>query len=393
LPTLALAGFLCACNQSEAPPMQALPVTYQVVQPTSVPYAVEVMAQTEGAKETEVRAQVGGVLVKQFYVEGEKVKKGQPLFEIDRRPYEIAVAEARARAEQTARDFKRMKSLLPLRGVSQKDYDDAESANQMAQAALRQAQLDLSWSTVVAPVSGISGRAVKSVGNLITVGTDSLLTAITQNDPMWVRFSLAESEIAKLPGGKLDPADITAIELVLPNGQLYTAQGKMNFLASTIDTVLGTRQLRAEFDNPDDALLPGQFVRARLIAGEHKGIFLVPQAAVVQNMQTDMLMTVGPDNKVVPKPVKLGDWHGQDWIVLSGLNPGDKIIVDNLMKLRPGIPVDPHEAASVAAPAPAAAPEKAAASAPAASAAPAQEAPAPQEATSEAAKPAAQAGQ
>lgn len=359
---------LAACSGSEAPQgpaMGPLPVTVMEMQPQRVPNAVEIMAQTEGAKETEVRARVGGILMKQLYQEGQSVKAGQPLFQIDRASYEIAHAEAKARADQTERELARLKKLLEVQGVSRKEYDDGVSANDVAQAALRQAQLNLSWTTVTAPVDGVTGRAEKSVGNLITTGTDSLLTTVYQNDPMWVRFSLAESEAAKLPGGRLTPNTVTGVELVLADGSVYPHQGKLNFLASSIDTTLGTQQLRAEFSNKDGQLLPGQFVRVRLLAGDQDGVYLVPQSAVLQTEKGSLVMVADAENKVAPRPIKTGEWLGKDWVVLGGLNPGDKVIIDNLMKLKPGAPVAPH-APGAAPGAPGAAPAGAPAAAPAA---------------------------
>ncbi|HQU80056.1 MAG TPA: efflux RND transporter periplasmic adaptor subunit [Azonexus sp.] len=335
---------LAACSKSEAPPKTggAMPVTVLEMQPRSVPNAVEIVAQTEGAKETEVRARVGGILMKQLYQEGMPVKAGQPLFQIDRAPYEIAHAEAKAKADQATRELARLKKLVDIQGVSRKEYDDAISANELAQAALRQAQLNLSWTTITAPVDGVSGRAAKSVGNLVTVGSDSLLTSVYQNDPMWVRFSISTNEATRLPGGRLTPDVVTGVELVLPDGSVFPVKGKLNFLASTIDPTLGTRQLRAEFKNTEGRLLPGQFVRIRLLAGEQGGIFLVPQSAVIQSEQGNLVMTADAENKVAPRPVQTGEWFGKDWIVLDGLKAGDKVIVDNLMKLKPGAPVDPH---------------------------------------------------
>lgn len=359
---------LAACSGSEAPQgpaMGPLPVTVMEMQPQRVPNAVEIMAQTEGAKETEVRARVGGILMKQLYQEGQSVKAGQPLFQIDRASYEIAHAEAKARADQTERELARLKKLLEVQGVSRKEYDDGVSANDVAQAALRQAQLNLSWTTVTAPVDGVTGRAEKSVGNLITTGTDSLLTTVYQNDPMWVRFSLAESEAAKLPGGRLTPNTVTGVELVLADGSVYPHQGKLNFLASSIDTTLGTQQLRAEFSNKEGQLLPGQFVRVRLLAGDQDGVYLVPQSAVLQTEKGSLVMVADAENKVAPRPIKTGEWLGKDWVVLGGLNPGDKVIIDNLMKLKPGAPVAPH-APGAAPGAPGAAPAGAPAAAPAA---------------------------
>jgi len=363
-----LAG--CSADKPAAPVLGPLPVSVLDMQPQRVPTSIEVMAQTEGARETEVRARVGGILLKRLYQEGDVVKAGQPLFQIDRAPYEIALAEARARADQTQREMNRLKTLIEAKAISQKDYDDASSNNAIAQAALRQAELNLAWTTVTAPMAGTSGRAVKSDGNLIGTGADSLLTSIYQTNPMWVRFSLGESDLAKFPGGRVSAKDVSGVELVLPNGQVYAKPGKLNFLASNIDLTLGTQQLRAEFDNADNQLAPGQFVRIRLLTGERDGVFLVPQSAVIQSEQGPLVMLAGPDSKVAPRPVQAGEWRGKDWVILGGLQAGDKVIVDNLMKLRPGAPVAPHAAGEKpGAPAPAkdgaAAPAKETAAAPA----------------------------
>src|SRR5574343_967074 len=341
----ALIGALAAAGCSgdkpaAAPAMGPMPVTAIEMQAQKVPTSIEIMAPTEGARETEVRARVGGILVKRLYQEGDTVKAGQPLFQIDRAPYEIALAEAKAKAEQTAREASRLKGLAEAKAIAQKDYDDAVSANAMAQAALRQAELNLSWTLVTAPVAGTTGRAIKSDGNLISTA-DSLLTSSEQTNPIWVRFSLGESDLAKFPGGRMTQKDIKGVELVMANGQTYEKRGKLNFLATNIDTTLGTQALRAEFDNTSGQLLPGQFVRVRILTGERDGVFLVPQSAVLQTEQGTLVMTAGPENKVAPRPVKAGEWYGKDWVILGGLNAGDKVIVDNLIKLRPGMPVDP----------------------------------------------------
>lgn len=336
LAALALAG--CSGEKPAAPARGPLPVSVLTMAPQKVATSVDVMAQTEGARETEVRARVGGILVQRLYQEGEPVKAGQPLFQIDKAPYEIALAEARAKAEQTAREAVRLKGLVEAKAVSQKDADDAGSANAIAQAALRQAELNLAWTTVTAPVAGTTGRALKSEGNLIGTG-DSLLTSIYQTNPIWVRFSLGESELANFPKKRVTAKDVSGVELVLPDGTVYGKRGKLNFLAANIDTTLGTQALRAEFDNAEQTLLPGQFVRVRLLTGERDGVFLVPQAAVLQTEQGALLMTADAEGKVAPRPVKTGDWQGKDWVILDGLKAGDKVIVDNLMKLKPGMPV------------------------------------------------------
>jgi membrane fusion protein, multidrug efflux system len=246
------------------------------------------------------------------------------------------------------------------RAVSRKEYDDSTSSRQLAEAtiqqanaSIRQAELNLSYTRATAPLAGVTGRAEHSIGTLITTDANgSLLTTINQVTPVWVRFSLAEADLAKLPDGRLNRSTPVAIEILLPDGSSYPLKGRLNFAATAIDTRLGTQQLRAEFDNPRQLLLPGQFVTVRITAGERDKVFLVPQAAVVQTEKGNLVFTVDPDGKAQARPVKTGDWIGKDWTILSGLNAGDKVVVDNLLKLQPGVPVTaaPPEAPVAAAP-------------------------------------------
>ncbi len=323
-----------------APP--ALPVSVIEATPTTLPNILEITAQAEGAKETEVRARVGGILVKRLYEEGSAVTTGQPLFQIDPEPFKNALDESQARAKQTAREAARLKGLFGQQAVSRKEFDDATSANEVAQANLKTAQLNLSWTTVTAPVSGISGRAQRSEGNLIGTTIDgSLLTSIYQINPIWVRFGLSASDTSQLPGGRLDPAQKTEVALILPNGQVYEYPGTLNFLSMFIDPKLGTQQIRAEFLNPSNQILPGQFLKIRVTTGKQENVFLVPQAAVIQNERGFIVWTVGADNKVVPTPLKMGAWLGKNWIVRSGLKPGDRVVIDQIIKIRPGAMVAP----------------------------------------------------
>ena len=364
LSTLSATLLLAACSGKDQAPagppggaMPPLPVTALEMQPTRVETSVEAVAQTEGAREVEVRARVGGILEKRVFEEGSPVKAGQALYQIDRAPLETAVAQARAqlaevkaRVEQTQREAARLKGLLAQQAISQREYDTASSDNsvaqaavQAAQAALRQAELNLSYATVTAPVGGITGRSVVSEGTLLATGGGTLLTTVVQVNPMWVRFSIPEAELsAAMPDGRFKPQAIRGVELVLPDGSSYPVRGKLNFAASQIDPKLGTLQLRGEFANPDNVLLPGQFVRARLLTGERDGVFKVPQNAVMQTDMGAVVMLANADNKVEPRPVKTGNWSGKDWVILGGLKAGDKVIVDNLIKIRPGAPVAPH---------------------------------------------------
>ena len=355
---LAAAALLVACGKGGtatggAPP-PAVPVHIVKVEPRSVPISFDVVGQVEGSKQVEVRARVSGILVKQFYREGDPVREGAPLFEIDRAPFEVALAQARgqlaqasAQSAQAQREETRLKPLVADRAVSRKEYDDAVSARQLAEAAMqqasatvRQAELNLSYTSVAAPVSGISGRAEHSIGTLITTdAAGSLLTTVNQVSPVWVRFSLAQTDLAKLPGGRIGRGSPVDMQLVLPGGALYPQKGRLNFAATAIDTRLGTQQLRAEFDNTREQLLPGQFVTVRIAAGQRDNVFLVPQAAVVQTEKAFLVYAVDAEGKAQARPVKTGDWIGSDWTIMSGLNAGDRVIVDNLLKIRPGVAV------------------------------------------------------
>ncbi len=362
LSSAALAVLITGCGQqgadtrhAAAPAAPALPAAVLQVAPQRVPIAVEAVGQTEGSKEVEVRARVSGILQKRLYNEGELVRAGAPMFKIDAAPFEIALAQAKAqlaqeqaRNEQSRRESMRLKQLAAQKAISQKEYDDANSnlklsaaTLQAAEARVKEAELNLSYTSVIAPVSGVSGRAVRSEGSLITAGADSLLTSISQADPIWVRFSLAGSDLAKLPQQRLVRGAPVEISLVLPDGTPYPGKGRLNFAATQIDTRLGTQQLRAEFDNAKGQLLPGQFVRVQLVAGQRDNVFLVPQTAVMQAEAGYMLFVLDKEGKAALKPVQLGDWIGADWMVLGGLVAGDRVIVDNLLKLRPGAAVSP----------------------------------------------------
>jgi membrane fusion protein (multidrug efflux system) len=332
----------------------ALPVSVVEVRPTSVPISAEAVAQTEGAKEVEIRPRVGGILLRRLYEEGSAVKAGQPMFLIDPVPYQNALAQAKAqlseqkaRVAQTEREEKRLHVLLETQAISQREYDNAVSENAIALAALQQAEvrvrdaeLNLSYTHVAAPVSGISGRFRFSEGALVEAYS-SLLTTIVQLSPIWVRFSLSDNELAQL-GGPLNEQRVQQITLVFPDGREYEKKGELNFAASQIDPLLGTQQLRATFDNSDQRLLPGQFVRARVVTGEQDGVYLVPQVAVQVSDMGKTVYVVNEKNEATVRPVVTGRWVGRDWVILEGLNAGDKVIVDNLIKLRPGTPVAPH---------------------------------------------------
>lgn len=359
---LAASFFLAACSKGDQAAsaagagmaMPTMPVSVVEVQPTSVPISAEAVAQTEGAKEVEIRPRVGGILLKRLYEEGAAVKAGEAMFLIDPVPFQINLAQAqarlaeqKARVEQTRREEMRLKDLLATQSISQREYDNALSDNAIASANLqqieanvREATLNSSYTTVTAPVGGIAGRFQYSEGALVEANA-SLLTTIVQLSPIWVRFSFSDNELTGL-GGRITEKNVQEVTLTLPDGTEYRQKGKLNFAASQIDPALGTQQLRATFENADKRLLPGQFVRVRVTTGRHEGIFVLPQTAVLSGDQGKFVYVVNAKNEATPQPVVAGEWVGKDWVILEGLKAGDKVIVDNLIKLRPGSPVAPH---------------------------------------------------
>jgi membrane fusion protein (multidrug efflux system) len=330
----------------------ALPVGMVKTELRQVPITFEAVGRTEGSREVQVRARVAGILEKQRYTEGDTVKAGAVLFQIERAPFEIELAQARGTLEQelarnqlAQAEYERLKGLADRRAISQKEADQAasaarqaEAAVQVARARLRQAELNLSYTTVSAPIGGITGRAQQSIGSLVQPGNDSaVLTSLTRADPIWVRFALSEAEFAGLR--RVEPKDV-AVSLVLADGQPYDGPAKVNFAGSTVDAATGTVQMRAELANPKLQLLPGQFVRVRVVAGSQEAI-VVPQKAVQQNEGGRFVWVATPEGKAVQRPIKAGDWVGNGWVVLEGLKPDEQVIVDNLAKLRPDAPVAP----------------------------------------------------
>lgn len=347
-------------------PPPAIPVTVQRVSLERLPISLEAVGQAEGSREAEIRARVSGIVEKRLYTEGAPVNAGATLFVIDRAQYENAVAQARAavsqeraRQEQAQREAERLKPLAQNKAISQREYDEVVStvkqstaAIEGAQAKLAEAQLNLSYTNVKASIGGVTGRA-RSEGSLVAANTD-LLTTVTQVNPIWVRFSLAESDFERIRGA----ARNAQVQILNQDGSIAADSGRLNFAGSTIDPKLGTVQLRAEFSNPQLKWLPGQFVKIRVLAGVQDA-FLVPQAAVIQTEQARMVWIAEADGKVSMRPIQTANWIGNNWVVTGGLKAGEQVVIDNLMKLRPGATVQPN--APGAAPAAATAPTPSAA--------------------------------
>ncbi len=347
---------LAACSEGDArqgskgAAPAAVPVSVLEVALREVPVAFESVGRTEGSREVQVRARVTGILERQLYREGDSVAAGTLLFRIERAPFEIELAQARAALAQEAakqelaqQELERLKGLADRRAISQKEADQAASAVrqglaavQMTEARVRQAELNLSYTEVTAPIGGITGRAQQSIGSLVSPGADSaLLTTLTLGNPIWVRFALSEAEFARLRAA--DQRNIQ-VRLEMADGSAFPTPGKLNFSGSTVDPATGTVQMRAELANPKLGLLPGQFVRVRVIAGNQPAM-VVPQTAVMQNEGGRFVWVAQADGKAVQRPIRAGNWLGGDWVVLEGLKPGDRVVVDNLVRMRPGVTV------------------------------------------------------
>ncbi|HXR58622.1 MAG TPA: efflux RND transporter periplasmic adaptor subunit [Burkholderiales bacterium] len=340
------------------PPAQVAVIT---VEARSLPASYEYTGQTIGSREVEVRARVTGILQERNFKEGGPVKKGQSLFTIDPAPFiaaavraEADVSGAEARLAQAKKNASRLKPLFAEKAVSQKEYDDSTSAEAIADADLKsakarltEARLNLLYTKVESPVSGIAGRAQRSDGSLVS-GPDVLLTTVTQVDPIWVSFGVPDNEQLRINGevaaGRLElpKGGNFEVSIKLADGSAYPQTGKLNFSDVRVSGATGTSETRAELPNPKGVLRPGQFVRVTLKGATRPNAITVPQRAVLEGPQGKFVY-VTADGKAEARPVQVAEWTGSDWIIASGLKAGEQVIVDGVMKIGPGAPVQVAE--------------------------------------------------
>ena len=367
---LVVAAGLASCAK-EAPPPEAAPaieVTAVTVIPRDIPATYAFVGKTESARKVEIRARVQGFLEKRSYKEGEIVKAGQTLFLMDRKPFEAQLKVAKAALGQqearlrTARaNLNRVRPLAAQNAVSQKDLDDAIGQEQAAAAAVEaakaeviRAELDLGYTTIGSPVEGLSSFAVVQDGSYVDF-SNSLLTYVSALSPMRVSFSVSENQILKVrdeaASGRLDSPGTGdyEVEVVLADGSVFPEKGRITFADAELSDTTGTYLLRAEVPNKEALLRPGQFVQVKLSGAVRPKAIFVPKRAVLQTAQGNMVFVVAKDGKAEPRPVTLGEWFGEDWIVTEGLHGGDQVAVDGAIKLRPGLPVKVVEAAPASA--------------------------------------------
>jgi len=346
----------CKKEKTSVATVQTVEVTAVKVEPRTVPITFEWIAQTESSRQVEIRARVEGILEKRVYREGSLVHEGEVMFEMERKPFEARLAlvkaelgEQEARLANARQTLARVKDLSQKSVVSRQDLDDATNSERAAAAAVdaakakvTEAELNLSYTTVRAPITGLSSYATKHDGSYIGAGADSMLTYVAALDPIRVNFSVSENQLLRfrdeIKSGRLvvPPDDAFEVEVVLADGQIHPQKGRLTFgdLAFSRDT--GTYLVRAEVPNPEGDLRPGQFVHARLLGAVRPNAILIPKRSVLQGAQGSFVWVVGPQSKAELRPIEMGDWYGDDWFVNEGLQAGETVVVDGGIKVQPG---------------------------------------------------------
>ncbi|HEX8480201.1 MAG TPA: efflux RND transporter periplasmic adaptor subunit [Telluria sp.] len=338
----------------------------------------ELPARAEAVRVSQVRARVNGVVLKRLFEEGSEVKQGQSLFQIDPEPYEAQLnsaqaelGKAQANLAQAAAQADRYKPLVAANAVSKQEYTNVVAAQKQgeadvanARAQVRIAQINSGYASVRAPISGRIGRALVTEGALVSASEATQLALIQQTSTMYLNITQSATELQNLRKNAGSNTASVPVTVLMEDGTEYPRKGKLLFSDMSVDPTTGQVTLRAQVDNPDNQLLPGQYVRVRLSQAELPAGILVPQQAVTRSNQGDTLMVVSADGKIAPRTITIGSQKGSNWVVLSGLKEGENVMVDGFQKLQmlpPGTPVKPVKWTPPAATAPGAAPAPAAA--------------------------------
>lgn len=408
---MALAGFsfcIAGCTSTAQPKAQAPPPPVVQVTPVTTQDAaiyVEFPAQTYARDLVDVRGRVDGYIERWLFKPGQQVKAGQPLYTLDRRPYQAQVEQAQGTLRQTEadltfaqqqvslleaeanlaaarsnlvraqQDYERFKPLVEQDAAARQDLDAAVAALRAAEAsvraneagvtqaklttstqvqsaqgrvqaqrgALRTATLNVEYSTIAAPISGLVGDTLVPVGGLVSANSAQPLTTIVPLDPIWVRFKVTEAQYLEFRRrtGNTDQEPEAPLELLLADETVFPHRGRIENTANQVDPRTGTLEIQARFPNPQRTLLPGQFGRVRFESEVRQGVILVPQRAVQQNQSIQSVYTVGAGNKIETHAVQPGARVGDNWIIEQGLKPGDRVVVEGLLSVRPGVVVRP----------------------------------------------------
>ncbi len=334
----------CGNNKGGPPPTPEVSVVTMQRKPAVT--TTELSGRTSANLVAEVRPQVGGIIQNRLFTEGSDVKAGQPLFQIDPALYQAALARSEAQLSTLQLKEKRLKELLSDKAVSQQDYDDTSAALKSVQAEVQTARINLRYTTITAPISGRIGKSSVTVGALVTAHQPVALATIQQMDPMYVDVSQSTTDILRLrrqiQEGQLDPNGNhqRKVKLFLDDGSEYPLHGNLQFRDITVDPTTGSVILRIVFPNPKGVLLPGMFVRAVIQEGLHKNAMLIPQQAVSRDPKGNpYTLIVDTTGKVQRQPITLNRAVGDSWLVESGLDDGDRVIVEGMLKAKPGMTV------------------------------------------------------
>ena len=359
-----LALGLTACGGKQAPEMPPMEVAVLQAEPRDIPLYLDMVGQTLGSVDIQIRARVDGVIEEMHFLEGRRVEKGQLLYVIDSRPYmakvveaEGRLAEARTRLANAASDLERIRPLAEIDAVSQQDLDGAtaqfeaaEGALQAAEAQVEQARIELSYTRIAAPVDGSIGITMARVGEYVGRSPNPVvLNVVSQTDPIRVRFAINEREYLRFSrefaASMRDVDDINpdrrTLQLILADGVIHDHRGDVVSFDAAIDPKTGTLTLEADFPNPDRIVLPGQFARVRGVMDERKGAIAVPQRAVIETQGLFQLAVVADDGTVELRRVQMGPRVDGEWIVESGLEAGERVAIEGQQRLRTGVKVVP----------------------------------------------------
>lgn len=342
------------------PPPGPIPVHIVTVQPETLPVQPRFLGQTEASQVVELRSRVAGYLQARTFIEGEPVTAGQKVFQIDPRPFEVSLAQAKARlASSQATQERAMQQLTRFRELSERqsatkaELEEWEKEERVAaadvelqRAMIADAELQLGYTSIESPINGMIGRAIKDTGSYVDAGQNGLVAVVQRVDPMYVRYSITEQETLRLrrqiESGQIVAPGIaeTEIEITLADGATYPFRGRLNFVDVQVDQTTGTSVVRGEVPNPKGDLKPGQFVYARLLGMQRVSALRVPQGAVLQSPAGPHVYVVNDTGAVDSRPVTLGEWSGEKyWLIEQGVKPGDRVITDRLMMVRPGMTV------------------------------------------------------
>jgi len=355
------AALLIACTKHTPPPPPPVQVRFVTVAPQSVPLTTELPGRTNAYRIAEIRPQVSGVILKRLFVEGHTVRAGEQLYQIDPAPYQASVDSARAAVEKAEAAVlsasaltARYKPLTEARAVSRQDYDNAVSAEAQAKAdvasakaSLESARINLTYTRVLSPITGRTGRSSVTVGALVTASQTNDLVVVQQLDPIYVDVVQPSTLLLRLKrelaSGKLTPAGANqaVVNLTLEDDSAYAHPGKLQFAEVTVDQGTGSVTLRAEFPNPDGTLLPGMFVHERIEEGVNPAALLVPQQGVTHDAKGEpTAMVLNAQNQAETRVIKTDRAIGDQWLVSEGLTAGDKVIVQGLQSVKPGVALD-----------------------------------------------------